>query len=282
MLARGVMMEPLFGMLYINFLVPFRVAVPIQLASFLASVWRHLAPVCASMAYVDARAAALLPLCQKANGIIYAVAQLLDWHFPVSPAWLSTASDELCRQPLAVLVFIKVWVRVILWLLVPCALLYCLERSLKQTFLERYAAASASGSLAAPEHPRGQSHSNGEQHSAAAHPLHMQPAGDSVEQGSSSSLRTTTQSLRQLQQAHQQRPGGLQYMEQALQAVQPEPLADLLQPSGLLGSLLRFVLSVGAVLCVVLVSWWVCELCVITVMHGQEFVCDAEGWLRLE
>jgi hypothetical protein len=281
MVARGVMTEPLLGMLFVNFLVPFRVAVPIQVASFLASVWRHLAPACASIAYIDASAAALLPLCQHANWLIYAAAQLLDWHFPVGPAWMSTASDELCRQPLAVLVLVKVWVRVILWLLVPCALVYCLEHSLKQTFLDRYAASSA-GSLSAPEHPGGLSHSIGEQHSTAVQTLHMQPAASGVQQGSSSSRRPATQSTRQLQQAQQQQPEGVRYLEQALQAVQPAPLADLLQPAGLLGSLLRFVLSVGAVLCAVLVSWWVCELGVMAVLHGREFVCDAEGWLRLK
>jgi hypothetical protein len=284
MLARGVLMEPVFGMLYANFLVPFRVAVPIQFASFLASAWRHVAPICASMPYIDAlSAAALQPLCQQANWLIYTAAQLLDWHFPVSPAWLSTASDELCRQPLALLVLVFVWVRVVLWLLAPCVLLYCLERSLKLTFLKTYAA-NAAGLQLSQQHTRGSSNGTAEQHMAAVQPSQTPPSSPAAQQGASSSRRPpAVQSVRQLQQQSQQQPSArLLCLHQTLQAVQPASLSDLLQPDGLLGSLLRFVLGLGAVLCVLLVSWWVCEVGVLAVMRNREFVCDAEGWLLLK
>lgn len=282
-LARAALLEPAFGLLHANFLVPFRAAVVIQFVSFLASAYRHVAPLCASTPYVDPSATVmLLPLCQRANWLMYAGAQLLDWHFPADPAWLSTASDQLCQQPLAVLVLIHTWVRLLALLLVPCAVLYYFERSLKSTFLQRHAANAALGSPSSPQQPTSERSLAAARQVQSVRLSQLQPSDLGERQTSGSSRARSAAQQQQRHQTGWQRGRSLQLLEQTLQAVQPASLADLLQPAGLIGGLLRLVYSVGAVLCVLMVSWWVCELGVIAVLHGREFVCDADGWLHLQ
>lgn len=87
----------------------------------------------------------------------------------------------------------------------------------------------------------------------------------------------------QLQEAGLQRlqPQRQQALDQALQAVQPAPVSELLLPgSGL--QLVRWCVITGLALCIVVVCWHVCEVGVLMLLWGgRELECDEQGWLRL-
>ena len=120
-----------------------------------ASVRSLLASSCSTLYFQWPASATILPACQQLNRLVYAAVQLLDWQVPVDPGQASTASDAVCADPVVALVLLQVWVRLVLLVLLPCGLVYCLERSLKVGFLHtRYAgsnaaAASTPGSSAA-------------------------------------------------------------------------------------------------------------------------------------
>ena len=154
-LWKAVLMGPVVAMMHANWLVPFWVAAVMQIMTFVASVRSLFATACATLYFQWPASATILPACQQLNWLVYAAVQLLDWQVPVDPGQASTASDAVCADPVVALVLLQVWVRLVLLVLLPCGLVYCLERSLKVGFLHtRYAgsnaaAASTPGSSAA-------------------------------------------------------------------------------------------------------------------------------------
>ena len=139
-LWKGLLLSPVINMMHANWLVPFWVVVAMQTVTFVTSVHNLFAGICGFVYFRWPASATILPAYQQWNWLVYAAGQLLDWQVPVDPGQASTVSDAVCADPVVALVLLQVWVRLVLLVLVPCGLVYCLERSLKVGFLHtRYA-----------------------------------------------------------------------------------------------------------------------------------------------
>ena len=107
-------------------------------------------------------------------------------------------------------------------------------------------------------------------------------SSSSAIQGAASSRATaalvqlTMQERQQLRLQHQLR------LQQALADVQPASVNELLGPyPG--GGVVRLLLGTGFALCAVLVCWLLCEMVLLALLKGGwQFVCGADGWLRLQ
>ena len=291
-LWKAVLMVPAINMMHANWLVPFWWAVAIQVVTFVSSVATILPSTCATLYFQWPASATILPACQQLNWLVYAAGQLLDWQVPVDPGQASTVSDAVCADPVVALVLLQVWVRLVLLVLVPCSLVYCLERSLKVGFLNtRYAGSNTVASIASVPAP------------AAAAPVRRQAGlldplqepsqvapSQRVRSGPSSSSAyreddsqpgpahangAQAQMLGQRQQ-HQQR------LDQVLSAVRPACVSELLAPGPGCGPV-RLLLGTGFALSAVLGCWLLCEVMMVVMLKGGwRFVCSADGWLRLQ
>jgi hypothetical protein len=73
-----------------------------------------------------------------------------------------------------------------------------------------------------------------------------------------------------------------QQLESALLAVRPASLCELLSRGNDTGAV-RLLLGTGLALSAVLVCWLMCEVVLLALLKGgQQFVCGADGWLRLQ
>jgi hypothetical protein len=302
-LWKALLMGPFVATMHANWLVPFWVAVAMQAATFATSVHSLFAVTCPTLYFQWPPSATILPACQQLNWLVHAASQLLDWQVPVDADQASTISDAVCADPVVALVLLQVWVRLVLLVLVPCSLVYCLERSLKVGFLHtRYAggnaaAASAPG-ISAVAASVSLPATAAQQQNGLAHPLQLPaqavtPQGvQSGHSGSSSSsfgvqgaassrataalMHLTIQERQQLRLQQQLR------LEQALADVQPASVHELLVP-GPGCWIVRLLLGSAFALSAVLVCWLLCEVVLLALLKGgRQFVCGADGWLRLQ
>jgi hypothetical protein len=272
-------------MMHANWLVPFWVAVLMQACTFAAACWKTLGShVCFGIFMQAGPAmAAILPACQKLNLIWYSLGQLLDWQVPLNPVGFAAAGDVVCSKPLAALTVFHVWVRLVLLVLVPCVLVYCLEFSLKSMFLSRTAADAVSAALEqqAPGSSRG-----------SGLPRPTEASGSSVrpiqrvsrhQQWSTGGAQVLVEPPRQQQLLQQPQQLQLaQRLDQVLQLIQPATPTELLIPAAGL-SFVRCCVGVGLALCAVLMCWYVSELGVLALLRGGQgqLVCDAQGRLQI-
>jgi hypothetical protein len=292
-LLKAVLLEPAIQMMHANWLVPFWVTTLMQACTFAASCWKTLGHhICSGVFAKDGRAmAAIVPACQKWNSMLYSLGRLLDWQVPLNPAEIASTGDVVCLKPLVALTIFHVWVRLVLLVLLPCALVYCLEFSLKSMFLNRTAADAVStaleqqvpGSSIGIGLPRqaDPSSSSGQLIQRVSQHQQRHTAGGQGEPRPGAQVQLE----RLWQQPPLQPPQELQLaqqLDQALQMFQPAPLAELLiTASGL--SFVRCCLWAGLGLCGVLMCWYVSELGVLVLLRGGQgqLVCTAQGRLQI-
>jgi hypothetical protein len=300
-LWKSVLMLPVINIMHANWLVPFWWAVAMQVVTFVSSVATTFPSTCATV-YCQWPASATIsdvPACQQMNWLVYAAGQLLDWQVPVDPGQASTASDAVCADPVVALVLLQVWVRLVLLVLVPCIMVYCLERSLKVGFLNtRYAGSNTAPSVAsvpAPEAAAPQRQAGLQD--PLQEPSQVAPS-QRVQSGPSSSSGFTgvdSQHASALGVGAQTQAHGLwrwqgqqhqQHLEQVLAAVRPACtstcVSELLAPGPGCG-LVRLLLGTGFALAAVFGCWLLCEVMMVVMLKGGwRFVCSADGWLRLQ
>jgi hypothetical protein len=74
----------------------------------------------------------------------------------------------------------------------------------------------------------------------------------------------------------------LQRLERALRAVWPAFLCELLSLGNETGAV-RWLVGTGLALSAVVVCWLLCEVVLLALLKGgRQFVCGADGWLRLQ
>lgn len=266
-------------MLSASWLVPLRVAVPIQLCTFVATFKVALSGLCVSPFCLNAHGAAfVLPACRHISALNWAGAQLLDWHLPTEAGVFSASSDVVCQQPLAVLVVYQLWHCWVLLVLVPCALIYSVERHLKSVFLRRRADVLAASAAAAAQLEQQQAALQGPSSSARAAQLLLGVV--QTQQGQLGSIQH--QHGPHMPSALLQQQQHSRTVDEVLQAVQPAPVGQILLSGAGLGHV-RVIAGIGLVACALLVSYFVCEVGVLWLLHGgRRFVCDGEGWLHID
>lgn len=277
-LAKMYIMPAVAHMLSASWLVPLCVAVPIQLCTFAATVKVTLNGLCVSPFCLSAHGAAfVLPACWHISAVVWAGAQLLDWHMPTEAGVLSASSDVVCQQPLAVLVVYQLWHRWVLLVLVPCALIYSVERHLKSVFLRRRADVLVAAAAAAAQLQQQQAALQGASSSARAAQVLL--GAVQAQQGQLGS--TQVYQGPHMPSARLQQQQDSQSLDEVLQAVQPAPVGQILM-SGAGFRHVRVMAGIGVVACALLMSYFVCEIVVLWLLHGgRRFVCDEEGWLHI-
>jgi hypothetical protein len=277
-LAKMYIMPAAAHMLSASWLVPWRIAVPIQLCTYAATVTVALSGLCVSPFCLDGHGAAfVLPGCRHISALVWAGAQLLDWHLPADAGVFTASSDLVCQQPLAVLVVYQLWHRWVLLVLVPCALIYSVERHLKSVFLRRQADMLATSAAAAAQLQQQQAVLQGPSSSARAAQA-LLGAGQ-LQQGQLSStqhqhgLNRPSAALQEQQHSRT--------LDEVLEAVEPAPVGQILL-SGAGFRHVRVFAGIGLAACALLVSYFVCEVGVLWLLHGgRQFVCDGVGWLHI-
>jgi hypothetical protein len=294
-LAKAFLAVPFVYLNHANFLVPLRYAVVLQLITCLATISMDVQKLCVNMLYAQASTAAVVPACKGLSWLMQSLGHVLDWHFPATPADLSTASDAVCEEPLAALLLMKIWAHVVLLVLLPLMVIYKLEYSLKTKFLSSQAAAGASATeqFGTPsparegqqrQQPVGAAGSDGrlqvvrqQQQERQEQPL-LFPTGQQLavtgHQGSRSEGHATQQDLQCLRQQR------ARMLSQALASLEPLPLGPMFVP--IWGALWwRLAVVLGLVLSVLMVCWFLCEIGIIMLLRsGRQLTCAADGWLQ--
>jgi hypothetical protein len=251
-----------------HFVLAFRHVVLVQLVTFVAglAVERH--RVCTMLVLRPDVVDVARGMCSRLSGGAAAAARLLAW----DPAVLTALSATLCADPLVAMLLLHAWVDAVMLLLVPCAAVYSLERSLKTAFLANHqqAAAAPDDSLAAAV--------------AAASAAQRQASAGAGSSSSSSSRYTTPLSSGGSPNARTHTPAGsAPPCDEELQALllelgaSPEAAAAARPPT--FTSLAGSAVIMGTVVLVLLVLlWYACEVGMVMLLHaGQRrtLQCDA-------
>lgn len=164
-----------------------------------------------------------------------------------------------------------------LLVVLPCAAIHSLELSLKAKFLQNQAAATATAAAAGAA---GAAHT----HAESGRPFLEHTSGADQQRGfpTAAAAAAVSHSSSQAHQQHASRHRGRDDpLAEALAQIEPLRPASFWLP-GAGAALWRCLFLLGLMLGVLMACWHVSELEILLVLRsGGQFVCDAEGWLRM-
>jgi len=259
-----------------------------QLGTFAALIWMLARRACVFTIHQPVAAALAVPACEALSWLAHAGSRLLDLPLLAGDADSSTEGLSLCREPLQAILLMKFWINIVVVVLLPCAVIYNLERSLKVRFLSTLAAAASSASA----HVAGEGmHAGQETPVAASADGRLRGVGDRNEreplqqQQQPPSPRQVQQQVQRLQQLEQEQSStqGLPHAARANPAPQLQTVLDGIPPLSVceMPPMVRCVLQMAAAMLALVGCWHACEALLSLVLRGGHFVCDADGWAWL-